>query len=180
MRRFLKPFLLAMLALGLASSLTKFDSLAPCGAALPCPLVAVAKADHAMFGLYARGDMVRPLATIFGVVLPLLLLEASFLMVIGRLAGRVSVFAATVLTLMGATIFAAAAVAQYAHWQALFGSPALVSLWLSDPFTPRDAVILLASGVWTGCGLGLLAVALQKWRARAVLKMAAARHPSGA
>ena len=175
MRTFLKPFLLAMLALGLATSLTKIVDVR-CSQTAERAIVAFADSKAACaqpmaaWGLYPRGSLAPPLATFFGVVVPLVLLAVAFVMVIGTLAGEVSVFAAGVLSIIGGTIFAASTVAQYSRWQPLFGRPDLLAVWLRHPLTPRDAVIWLASGLVTGGGLWLLATALQRWRRRAMLK----------
>jgi len=175
MRTFLKPFLLAMLALGMATSLTRIVD-ARCTHNTERAIVAfadnktVCAPPTTVWGLYPRGTLARRAATIFGVVVPLSLLAVAFLMVIGLVAGRVSVFAASVLSIIGGTFLVASTVAQYNRWHALFGSPDFTALWLHHPLTPRDAVIWLASGLFTGGGLWLLATALQRWRRRVMLK----------
>jgi hypothetical protein len=181
-RTFLKPFLLVLLALIFATTLTRLDGLVWPGRAGICaqqtgsqpPILVVTEAQvsctHAaparITGLYVRGETPRWVATSIGFALPLLLIAAAFVLAVRRLKGGVRVAAGFILAGAGGYVFAMLSAARYAELK--LGGWHQLGTWANDPLALRDGLIWLGTGIATTAGLWLLFMAVYDGRNRIV------------
>lgn len=165
-----------------ATPLLRLDGPAPANAAASCPpkttslrpvLVlygnfnACSQTGPAI-GLFPRAGISHHTAYLGGLIVPLALFGAVFVMVVRRLRGRVRIVAGIFLAAAGGYLFETISTARYAAFTLAHGDWQKLGAWAHDPYALRESLLWLGSGAAVMAGLWLLALAVVTARRHSV------------